>query len=285
LDEDGKRKIILIQLLDKKPDIKLLNLSVSKAKTFKDCAKKFKFTYIDKLPRKEWDFHVFGKYCHLVLELFHTELIKNPDLCCTNLFSECQDKALETWGAKLTSDQKQLAYDVLQNYLNNWIDKRKTGLPEIIAVEKEFFLLIDDKVLLNGFIDRLQRDIDGMYHVADYKTSKDKKWLKNDAFQLLTYALVATLLYPGIDKVRGSYIMLKHNSDVIEKEFSLKEINKVKDVFLKYAEDIGNEKLYRANPTPLCTYCDHVGICGDSFQGYKKKEVTTGPKKFGETDW
>jgi hypothetical protein len=123
-DDGGKRKIILIQLLDKKPDIKLLNLSVSKAKTFKDCAKKFKFTYIDKLPRKEWDFHVFGKYCHLVLELFHTELIKNPDLCCTNLFSECQDKALEIWGSKLTPDQKQLAYDVLQNYLNNWIDKR-----------------------------------------------------------------------------------------------------------------------------------------------------------------
>lgn len=277
----------MIQLLDKRPDIKLLNLSVSKAKTFKDCAKKFKFTYIDKLPRKEWDFHIFGKYCHMVLELFHAELIKDSNLNCINLFSECQDKALETWGVKLTAEQKQLAYDVLQNYLNNWLGKYKTGIPEVIAVEKEFFLLIDDKVLLNGFIDRLQRDIDGMYHVADYKTSKDKKWLKNDAFQLLTYALVATLLYPGVDNVRGSYIMLKHNSDVIEKEFSLKEINKVKDVFLKYAEDIENEKLYRANPTMLCGYCDFKEVCDESsqFKGFKKKEVVTGPKKFGETDW
>lgn len=286
-DADGKRKNILIQLLDKRPDIKLLNLSVSKAKTFKDCAKKFKFTYIDKFPRKEWDFHVFGKYCHMVLELFHAELIKDSNLEYVNLFSECQDKALETWGAKLTAEQKQLAYDVLQNYLHNWLDKAQIGLPEVIAVEKEFFLLIDDKVLLNGFIDRLQRDIDGMYHVADYKTSKEKKYLKNDAFQLLTYALVATLLYPGIDKVRGSYIMLKHNSDAIEKEFSLKEIDKVKDVFLKYAEDIENEKLYRANAGFLCKTCDHLEICqeGSSFKGYKKKEVITGPKKFGETDW
>lgn len=277
----------MIQLLDKRPDIKLLNLSVSKAKTFKDCAKKFKFTYIDKLPRKEWDFHVFGKYCHMVLELFHADLIKNPDLHCATLFSECQDKALETWGAKLSAEQKQLAYDVLKIYLQNWLEKYQTGLPKIIAVEKEFFLLIDDKILLNGFIDRLQLDIDGMYHVADYKTSKDKKWLKNDTFQLLTYALVATLLYPEIDKVRGSYIMLKHNSDVIEKEFSLKEIDKVKDVFLKYAEDIENEKLYRANPSFTCPFCDHLEICdeGQSFKGYKKKEITVGPKKFGETDW
>ena len=279
----------MIELFDKKPDIKLLNLSVSKAKTFKDCTKKFKFTYVDKLPRKEWDFHIFGKYCHLVLELFHRELIKWNTLYLVELFSEQQDKALEVWGPKLTSEQKEFAYECLQKYFNKWT-KDLINNPKIIDVEKEFFIVIDEKVLLNGFIDRLQLDKDQMYHVADYKTSKEKKFLNNDVFQLLTYSLVTTLLYPGIDKVRGSYIMLKHGSDEIVKEFSLKEIEDVKKIFLKYARDIENEKLYRAKPTMLCAYCDHLQLCSEGIQylNYKKDKKESKlpqPKKFGECDW
>ena len=52
-----------------KPDE--FRVSVSKTKTFLDCKAKFKFCYVEKLPRKDWDFHIFGKFCHSVLEEFH----------------------------------------------------------------------------------------------------------------------------------------------------------------------------------------------------------------------
>jgi hypothetical protein len=48
-----------------------IRLSVSKTKTFLDCKAKYKYAYIEKLPRKDWDFHIFGKFCHKVLEDFH----------------------------------------------------------------------------------------------------------------------------------------------------------------------------------------------------------------------
>src|SRR5690606_31482366 len=51
-------------------------LSVSKVKTFDSCAAKFKYSYIEKLPKKEWDFHVFGTFCHDTLENFHLKLIE-----------------------------------------------------------------------------------------------------------------------------------------------------------------------------------------------------------------
>ena len=59
-------------LLDSRPEKnkEILNLSVSKLKTFEDCKTKFKFSYIDKLPKKEWEFHSFGKFLHAVLEYF-----------------------------------------------------------------------------------------------------------------------------------------------------------------------------------------------------------------------
>ena len=55
-------------------------LSVSKLKTYTQCPLKYKFTYIDKLPRKTFEFHTFGKFCHKVLEDFHNVYIQGSDL-------------------------------------------------------------------------------------------------------------------------------------------------------------------------------------------------------------
>ena len=48
---------ITARLLEEKPEEhSLMGLSVSKVKTFKDCKAKFHFCYVQKLPRKEYDF-------------------------------------------------------------------------------------------------------------------------------------------------------------------------------------------------------------------------------------
>ena len=52
-------------------------LSVSKTKTFLQCKKQYEFVYVHKLPRKDRDYHVFGKFCHKALEDFHNAYIKN----------------------------------------------------------------------------------------------------------------------------------------------------------------------------------------------------------------
>ena len=64
-------KITAKLLDDKKASAAELPLSVSKVKTFDDCKAKYRYTYIEKLPRKEWSFHIFGSFLHLVLEEFH----------------------------------------------------------------------------------------------------------------------------------------------------------------------------------------------------------------------
>ncbi len=62
------------------------------------------------------------------------------------------------------------------------------GLPNVIGVEKDFYINLNNKVLLNGFIDRIQIDPDGLIHVADYKTTKDPKYLK-DFFSVVNLLL------------------------------------------------------------------------------------------------
>lgn len=246
----------------------LFKLSVSKCKTFSSCAAKYRFSYIEKLPQKDWAHTVFGKFLHEILENFHKERIagnSDPDHV---LMTQTFHSSVKNWNEKLDTSQKKEAWGILNIYLKELLKERSEGqVSKVLSVEKEFYIDIDGKVLLNGFIDRVQEDPDGMIHVTDYKTSNSKKFLEKDFFQLQTYAYVMCLEDEKLEEVRTSYIMLRHGFDKIEKTFSRKEVMKVESKFLEYAEKIQSEKLWRASPSKLCSWCDYVGFCkpGDEF--------------------
>lgn len=261
----------------------VLDLSVSKAKTFADCKAKFRFQYIEKLPRKEWEHHIFGTFSHEVLENFHKMIIGGRDDEFHLIMKDAFKSAYENWKEKLSQQQLDEIKPIFKSYLQK-IKKEKENntLPKVTDVEKKFYINIDDKVLLTGFIDRVQIDPDGVVHVADYKTTKNKKYLK-DYFQLLTYAFVLCLEDPTIKKVRASYILLRHDFDSIKKEFTRDEIFEIEEKYLKYADDICNEKIFIPKPTNLCKYCDFLDSCKEGKRFVQK--ISGSSSEFGQTDW
>jgi len=261
----------------------ILDLSVSKAKTFVDCKAKFRFQYIEKLPRKEWEHHIFGTFCHEILENFHKMIIGGRDDEFHLIMKDAFKSAYENWKEKLNQEIIDEAKAIFKSYLKKInSEKEKNILPKVTDVEKKFYINIDDRVLLSGFIDRVQVDPDGVIHVADYKTTKNKKYLK-DYFQLLTYAFVLCLEDPSIKKIRASYILLRHNFDSLEKEFTRDEIFQIEDKYLKYADDICSEKIFIPKPTNLCKYCDFLDLCKDGKRFINK--ISGGGSEFGQTDW
>ena len=248
-------------------------LSVSKVKTFQTCKAKYRYCYIEKLPRKDWEFLTFGKFLHETLENFYKEIINGSTILKNELMTNCFKAAYKNWKAKLKPEQVKEAKEILTQLL------KKDEDITVLSVEKEFYIDIDSKILLNGYIDRIQLDPDGMLHVSDYKTTKNKKYLEKDHFQLLTYAFVMCLEDPTLEKVRTSYILLRHGFTSIVKEYSRAEIMKVENEFLEYAKQISDEKLYRPNPGFLCSYCDYYeGICPEG----KKMESS---EKYGVVGW
>ena len=147
-------------------------LSVSKAKTFEDCKAKYKYCYIEKLPRKDWEFHIFGKFLHQTLEDFHLVLMEDPKADPRKTMTEAFKKAIVDFSP--TKEQKDEAKDIISKYLEIFESpQKKTKAPphglhgKVTSVEKGFYIDINNKVLLNGFIDRVQVDPDGILHVAD----------------------------------------------------------------------------------------------------------------------
>jgi putative RecB family exonuclease len=252
-------------------------ISVSKAKTYSACNKQYNYSYNLKLPQKERDFHVFGKFVHQVLEDFHqayiTGCLLQPNIVMADAFNSATKKYV------VSKEAKDEAYEIIDKYLQR-LTKNKKELKSVSSVEKHFSINISDNIILNGMIDRIQMDDDNIIHVADYKTTKNKKYLKNDWFQLLTYAYVILLENPNVEKIRGSYILLRHNFEYITKEFSKKEILSIKDQFEDYAKNIAEDKLWRASPTRLCGWCSFLDICEEGKEFMQPTNV-----KFGAVEW
>lgn len=251
-----------------------LKLSVSKVKTFLDCQKKYNFAYILKLPRKEFTFHTFGKFAHKVLEDFHNAYINGSTKPYAQEMNIAYKAALSEYKARMSQEMRDECWKIINQYLKII---SKSGIPNVLACEKEFSFNISENIILNGMIDRVQLDDDGVVHVCDYKTVKSKSFLKNDSFQLLTYAYVLRTLDPTIEKVRGSYILLRHDYEYITMEFSKEDIDKIKDKYMDYANKMLTEMEFKAHPTVLCDYCEYMPLCEE---GKKKSSL-----KFGEVQW
>jgi RecB family exonuclease len=257
-----------------------LRLSVSKTKTFLQCKKQFEFNYILKMPKKDRDYHIFGKFCHSALEFFHKQYIDGCLLPYNTTMTDAFKHAWSEYKDKMTPEMKKECWDILNQYLVIVTKDKKSGLPaNVINAEKRFDFQIADNLVLNGAIDRIQLDADNVIHVADYKTTKHKKYLKNDWFQLLTYAYVIVSEDPSIKKVRASYILLRHDFEYVTKEFTKKEILEVKKQYEEYAAQIRSEKEYEPNPTALCNYCDFLQLCPAGKSKAFDQQV------YGEVNW
>jgi RecB family exonuclease len=197
-----------------------------------------------------------------VLENFHKQYIEGSLLPYNIAITDAFRIAWSQYKNKMTPEMKKMCWDMTDQYLRMVTKDKQAGKKfRALSVEKRFEVRLAENVTLNGAIDRIDRDDDDVPHVIDYKTSKTTKYLKSDWFQLLTYAYVLHQEDPTITKVRGSYIMLKHNFEALTKEFNLKEILTIGDKFQKYAEQIRNETEFAPNPTALCPYCSFLEHC------------------------
>jgi len=255
-------------------------VSVSKTKTFIDCKAKFKYCYVEKLPRKDWDFHIFGKFCHMVLEEFHKIYIEGSLVPYNITMGESYKKALVEYKDKMTPEMKKDCWAIIDKYLRRVSIEKNNGHPaNVIAVEKRFELPVGSNIILNGAIDRIQLDDDNVIHVGDYKTSKNKKYLKDDFFQLLTYAFVIMSEDPTITKVRASYILLRHDFEYITTEFLKEEVMKVEQKYIDYVNQMVTETEFKPTPTALCNFCDYLNECVEG------KAKAFNQKIYGEVSW
>ena len=150
--------------------------------------------------------------------------------------------------------------EIAGNYLN-LIEER--GMPDVVGSEISYEFEVAEGVTVRGFIDRVDKISDTHYKVVDYKTSKNPKYLKS--FQLLVYSLAIKRMYPQVEKVSGSFMLLKHDFKEVEYEFGSMDMDKAFKSIIKKSNEIRSEKIWPKKQSRLCDYCDYNTLCLGSW--------------------
>jgi len=235
-----------------------LKLSASAIKTYEQCGRKYYYTYVNKpgIERKKWPHLELGNFVHDVLDKFHTTLMSQPAYKWTDAMSNICKTSIKKFN--LSQEQRTIAKEMLKTYLGK-LDEE--GMPNVLSNEQEFKVVLDDDILLKGFIDRIDcedRKDGKRFHLVDYKTGKSKYL---DEFQLLVYGLYLLDKEPELELYKGSYIVLSEDCRSISYTFTKTDLEKVRKKIRGVADAIKSDQTWEPKPQFLCKYCDFNEIC------------------------
>jgi putative RecB family exonuclease len=245
-------------------------LSPSRAGDFLTCPLLYRYRTIDKLPEPFSPNAVRGTVVHKVLEdLF--------DLPAAERTPEQANTMLEPAWEELVAQEPGLAemFQAEGPEVAGWLMSCRTVLDRYFTLEdprrlepaeREVYVetLLDSRLLLRGFVDRIDVAPDGALRVVDYKTgsSPGEMFEAKALFQMKFYALVIWRtrgVLPAMLQLvyLGNGEILRYVPD--ERDLLATE-RKVEAIWqaIRRAEESGD---WRPSPGRLCSWCAHQAIC------------------------
>ena len=246
-------------------------LSPSRAADFMSCPLLYRFRTIDRLPEPYSPDAVRGTVVHKVLEdLFDLpaadrtparagEMLtpawdalveQEPEL--TSMFGADEGPEAAAWLASCRT--------VLDRYFTLEDPRRLEPAERELYVET----LLDSRLLLRGFVDRIDVAPDGRIRVVDYKTgqSPGEMFEAKALFQMKFYALVIWRtrgVMPAMLQLvyLGNGEMLRYVPDEADLRATERKVEAVWRA-IRLAEATGD---WRPNRSRLCDWCAHQAIC------------------------
>jgi len=230
-----------------------LFLSASAVETYQQCPLKYRFGRIDGIPQTASKPQlIFGNIIHSVLQRFH-----EPDKELSN--ERIQRLLKEEW-KKGEFDYKvrekkfvEQGQDMLTRYAHSVINNP----PTVIAREERFSFEIED-ITINGAIDRIDKDDNGV-HIVDYKTSKTPSTAKSN-LQLAVYSMFLeqsdSEQYGGIPASATLYFLREDEKPGRTHTFTHEELQSTSEKINDVATGI-REKEFEPTKGRHCDWCDY----------------------------
>lgn len=189
-------------------------LSHSRMSAYVECPYYYKQAYIDKVPLEtKGSYHTaLGNGIHKVLEEMYKQGAYTLDfmekwwgLVCHEGYTEKNGQIVkpilqdDEYDFPNGEDEKKMFFFHGRKLIREYFHKNKHefGVNQIVATELNFRVPVGNgKVMLNGYIDRIDRMPNGKLLVCDYKTGKEKNQSEVDEdFQLTLYAFAIRKMF------------------------------------------------------------------------------------------
>ena len=246
------------------------SLSPSRAGDFMTCPLLYRFRTIDRLPEPSSPDAVRGTVVHKVLEdLFDLPAARRtPD--------EAAELLQPAWEAVLEADPSIAEmFGAEGPEIGAWLASCRDSLDRYFSLEdptrlepaeRELYVetLLDSKLLLRGFVDRVDVAPTGEIRVVDYKTGKapHPAFEAKALFQMKFYALVLWRtrgVVPAMLQLvyLGSGELLRYSPD----EADLRATERKVEALWKAISQAQASGDWRPRRSALCGWCAHQALC------------------------
>ena len=243
-------------------------LSPSRANDYLNCPLLYRFRTIDKLPEPPSIDAIRGTLVHSVLEKLFTYQrndrtygISEKDL--VPLWNEMKESRADVKELLLGLEEDKFllsAYALLQKYFE--LEDPRTFEPTELEAHVEIDL--SEKLVIHGYIDRLDIAPTGEIRIVDYKTGKSPGvgYEEKSFFQMKFYALI---LWKKLGRVpKRLQMIFLGDGKVLTQDPTEDELIKTQLKIEKIAADIQLSKVsgeWPSRKSRLCDWCAHQKIC------------------------
>ena len=266
-----------------KDDTKLPVFSYSKLEVFKNCPLQYRYKYIEKKYSQDTSIALeLGSLCHYVLER-KGHMVANEEDINYGLLNDLLMNGVKDTDEK-TKEELLGVTQLKRKYFETWYEADNASgasyeekmklFDKVLHEEMEetkwkptyfempFEFVWDDKVIIKGFIDRIDtKETDEgeiQYKTVDYKTSK-KVYEQNKlatSLQFGIYAL-AILIRFGVLPIESEYrfILIDDRQFALTKGWENRLIKALDKVFGDI-EASEKKEVFVPKPSPLCHWCN-----------------------------
>lgn len=253
--------------------------SHSRLETFENCRLKFKYQYIDRLPRETDSIETFlGRIFHEVMEKLYKEIgFREPALeDLKNYLNELWDK---NYGPhvfirkpdRLAEDYRMVGLKALADYYNRY---HPFNIDRILGVEKTLYIDLNSQYRVKCLVDRLTQNKEGVLEIHDYKTSGDlpvQAKLDKDR-QLALYEIAVRQAWPDIKDVDLVWHYVCFDKEM-HSHRTLKELEELKSNTISLIKEIESTTEYSPKQSALCEWCSFQNICPLFSHKFKTDEL------------
>ena len=148
-------------------------------------------------------------------------------------------------------------FDQGQEMLSRYAELMNDNPPNVIAREERFSFDLDD-ITINGAIDRIDKDENGV-HIVDYKTSKSSTPAKSN-LQLAVYSMYLkqsdSEKFGGIPTSASLHFLRDEEKPNRSHSFTVDDLEKTEEKINKVASSV-RRKEFEAKTGKHCDWCDY----------------------------
>ena len=236
-----------------------MKISYSAYSTYKQCPLQYKFSYVDRLPKKDSHHLFFGSLVHESLHHMLKDLRTRELPEILDFYHKNWDDTLFLKGKENPEIWKQKGAGLISSFYNKFDPKAQ----EVLVTEDYFKAPLGDHEL-SGVIDRLDRVMDNsgepILEIIDYKTGKlqSQKYI-HDNIQLTFYYHAIRSRFPDIKDIRLTLYFLEPGV----KQSTYRDAGHVERMQSEVFSVIDKIEKGKFDPkiNNLCPWCDYKEIC------------------------